>query len=692
MLGVARYAARLVFALACTTVLAGDDPTPRRVVVRPDCTDPEGSRPSEVSCRGRYDLEPEELPRLAELAAAREKECVQNSNGWACTWAGHRVENGEGVSRDAQRAARLYASACRVAPDRNIINEGCGPLALLARRLEEGDGFVRDPDEATALYIQSCLATRSPELTWMSGQPGCLELARVYLRGEIVPRDFARAAALYAAACDGPGSEREGCAGLVLVDLEGGLGAAPVLKESSRYWLNPGSLTAFCKEGAEDPIACRALALRYDRGSRVAADPRRARVLFERACARGDAPSCAELRAFCAKAPDDSESACIAGDGAAVVRACAAGDTESCWHRDLRICRGDLDLTAAETTTGIAEAWSFCVDARRGCRDGKAESCVSLARALAQTRHGLPGARERATEALERGLLLSEEGCARGDAPACHSLANIQSRSWEFASIQTAPAGIARERALALEAEACEAGDVEVCLRLADRYAHTPYDVPADPQRARRFYKRAAEIDRPACAAGDLKVCARLANTYESGLDDHSAAMAVWRRPCRNGAKKACDTLAGFEDNGAFGVTATVGARWGDPIGWSGSLSLVLGERYASDGESHTGLALPGYGGRGWLVQIEPGVAGGKIGVGLASTWTAFAPPFTTGRAIKLSYLRGWSEQGRLASGKDYAGVEADFSFIGLKGSVGLYKGVGRDRGMLLTWGVGLGF
>ena len=81
-----------------------------------------------------------------------------------------------------------------------------------------------------------------------------------------------------------------------------------------------------------------------------------------------------------------------------------------------------------------------------------------------------------------------------------------------------------------------------------------------------------------------------------------------------------------------------------------------------------------------------------KIGLGYGTTSTIVAPPLTSGRALKLSYLRGWDSRGPLGDGNDYLGAEADVSFIGLKGSIGLFKGVGRERGMLFTWGIGLGF
>ena len=656
------------FALSCSAVPAAVS-LPRRVVVEPSraCTHPEGCICSESGCRGWYDLDAAGAPLVAQLTAEREKRCDETGGTWECTWAGHRYERGEGVAADPVKAARLYAKACQGSSGDSTSHQGCVALAALGRRYEVGQGLERNGEGALASFVGSCRALHRAEATSTSSEPGCLALARAYLRGEIVGRDLARARELFAAACS---SSREGCVGLVLVDIEGGIPLAASLDVSARSWLDPEYLANACRDGAGDPVVCRALALRHRAGSRVPADPDRARLLFGRACARGDTPSCDELSRSGTAAPDE------------------AADL---WHRDLSAC---LDGPAPAGSAPADTPWSQCVGLRRACGGGDANSCVSLAHAVWDALGALPTP-ARPAAALERGLLLHEEGCARGDAQACNVAADLYGKCWGFACIHaTASERTAmRQRSHTLEATACEAGGVEACLRLAERYARgNGDDIEPDKDRAKPFFKRGAALLLPKCEAGDLAVCQRLEGIYDWSLDDHTRAMDMWRRPCRDGSKTACERLEGFKDNGAFGVTITPGVRWGQPLGWSASVTAIFGEKYVSQGSSHSTLSFPGYSGRGWLLQIEPGQRALKIGLGRGMASTVITPPLTTGRALKASYLRGWADGGALRDGNDYLGAEADIAVIGLKGSIGLYKGVGRDRGMLFTWGIGLGF
>jgi TPR repeat protein len=59
------------------------------------------------------------------------------------------------------------------------------------------NGDVGDVDKALSAYRQACDA---------GSAPGCFNLGRLYLRGAVVPRDPAQAAALFKKSCTGGGA------------------------------------------------------------------------------------------------------------------------------------------------------------------------------------------------------------------------------------------------------------------------------------------------------------------------------------------------------------------------------------------------------------------------------------------------------------------------------------------------------
>jgi TPR repeat protein len=132
------------------------------------------------SVSGRFDA-----PRLL-------KECDGGQNA-SCTTLGAHYEAGDGVRRDAGRAAALYKQAC----DRG----GLGGCMFLGLMHATGSGMPKDGAQAERLLKQACtgpLDSFECELV-----AGIYETGSGTVNGRELPRDLARAKLLYLAACHG---------------------------------------------------------------------------------------------------------------------------------------------------------------------------------------------------------------------------------------------------------------------------------------------------------------------------------------------------------------------------------------------------------------------------------------------------------------------------------------------------------
>jgi hypothetical protein len=102
-------------------------------------------------------------------------------------------------------------------------------------------------------------------------------------------------------------------------------------------------------------------------------------------------------------------------------------------------------------------------------------------------------------------------------------------------------------------------------------------------------------------------------------------------------------------------------------------------------------LGPPGTG-RGLLVQVQPGVGGGALNVGLAPVSFPAQRTQAIGFAVKARLLRTWGSPWGTEPGVTYAGFEAGAA-IGVKLATGLLwrvsSGGGDDR--IWTWSVGVG-
>jgi hypothetical protein len=163
-------------------------------------------------------------------------------------------------------------------------------------------------------------------------------------------------------------------------------------------------------------------------------------------------------------------------------------------------------------------------------------------------------------------------------------------------------------------------------------------------------------------------------------------------------------------------VIQSMSLQYLHPLSWSASYGFVI----------VTGRQSPGYDGQygidgsalihhdGILIQVQAGVHGGQIAFGLAQITSSQKPGVFQAKAmamdVKLVALRTWGTPRGPVNGPDqevgpdqvYAGVEADFSFYGVKFSLSFVNRILGDEPVnpnifggnvnFVGWGVGFGF
>ncbi len=127
----------------------------------------------------------------------------------------------------------------------------------------------------------------------------------------------------------------------------------------------------------------------------------------------------------------------------------------------------------------------------------------------------------------------------------------------------------------------------------------------------------------------------------------------------------------------------TWGVRVSSPQILSASVGVLVGsiERPPDAGNQ---MHIP----HGLLIQVEPGLGGGKASLGYA---TGLLPYAAAG--VKASVLRTWGRPLWTEPGRTYVGLEAEASFF-VKLSLGVLARVAGPSGgrVLVTGGVGLAF
>jgi TPR repeat protein len=236
-----------------------------------------------------------------ELAGRFDRQCA-GGDLEACRNLGVMYVEGTGVSRDAPRAAKLFAQACNGG---NL--PACNHLALA---YAGGMGTERLPAKAADVYQKACDG---------GYKLACRNLGLMLRDGRGVPADLARADALLDKACKG---------GVPLACTNAGdLDAMRAVKGGpARY----KEMLAHYKQGCDagDPTSCRQIGIAYLEGKGLAKSPGVAAVWLERACMPDDPVACRVLglmKLHGTGVPRDVERG-----KQMLMRACDAKDDEAC--------------------------------------------------------------------------------------------------------------------------------------------------------------------------------------------------------------------------------------------------------------------------------------------------------------------------------------------------------------------------
>jgi hypothetical protein len=131
------------------------------------------------------------------------------------------------------------------------------------------------------------------------------------------------------------------------------------------------------------------------------------------------------------------------------------------------------------------------------------------------------------------------------------------------------------------------------------------------------------------------------------------------------------------------GARPTWGIEGGSPQRAAVALGLLLGDARGDGFDLGRNL---------FLVQVQPGLGGGRVSLGFAPFAAASSGLTFAGVAVKGSLLRTWGTPKSALPGRTYAGASLDVAWV-VKGSLGVMKRVGGQgpRDTLVTWSVGLG-
>jgi hypothetical protein len=131
-----------------------------------------------------------------------------------------------------------------------------------------------------------------------------------------------------------------------------------------------------------------------------------------------------------------------------------------------------------------------------------------------------------------------------------------------------------------------------------------------------------------------------------------------------------------------FGMEPLFAVAAGQPQGLSVAVGVVVGSVPVRPVECAFGYSTEGV-----LVQVEPGVGGGKVSLGAART------NGVSGIGAKASLLRTWGKPWGTRPGTTYVGGELVLAAF-VRTNVGVLRRVGNGPGdrTLFTWNLGLGF
>lgn len=185
-----------------------------------DCTNKCEKQKNQSSCvnLGIMVLGGEGVPRDAAKAATLFQGACNGGVGVGCDRFGIALQGGTGIQQDLPRAADIFRKGCDL---KNA--EACNRVALMNSR---GQGIPKDNAKAVALLQKSCD---------LGDAFGCGNLANNLASGDGIPRDPVRAAALRKVACEK--GDGQACRALA---ASSDAGATPVIAGSG----DGGALTS----------------------------------------------------------------------------------------------------------------------------------------------------------------------------------------------------------------------------------------------------------------------------------------------------------------------------------------------------------------------------------------------------------------------------------------------------------------
>jgi len=360
-----------------------------------------------LTCRQlveRYLANADEAPLVAmEL----EPEC-EAGRADACLALGYFLIDGEEVSHEPGRAARLLGDGCDVGDGR-----ACHRLGEL---LQGGEPNDEEDARAVRALGQGCDA---------GVLESCASLARMHQLGRGGERSEERAAELYARACDG--SVLPACGRL-----------ADLMITRERWSALPQIFLRMCDGG--EPIGCTRLA-RLQEERRVAAETLTIRGLYERACASQEPEACTRLGSASSLGELD-----LLADPAR-----AAGLFRRTCERDHWPACSELGRLYEQGRGVDRDADYGLALHTRACDHRDGLGCFYLG--LAHEEGNVAGASD------ERAVELFRMSCQAGVARACGHLASAHDRG----------VGVRENRAeaVSLYHRACDAGEPDSCARLS---------------------------------------------------------------------------------------------------------------------------------------------------------------------------------------------------------------------------------
>jgi len=230
-----------------------------------------------------------------------------------------------------------------------------------------------------------------------------------------------------------------------------------------------------CESG--DVRGCNVLAVLYENGKGVGADPAQAVALYRKACDGGYAPGCSNLGFMY------TEGKGIGADPAHAVafyrKGCDGGDAHGC---------SNLGVMYAEEKGVAADPAQAVALYRKACDGGYALGCTNL---------GFMYTEGKGVDAdPAQAVAFYRKACDGGDAHGCSNLGVMYA---EGKGVAADPA-----QAVALYRKACDGGYALGCTNLGFMYADGQ-GVAADPAQALALYRKA-------CDGGDAHGCSNLAS------------------------------------------------------------------------------------------------------------------------------------------------------------------------------------